>query len=53
MVCHEEELLIVKGACGQVAGAVGVDGALILVCKHSKTEDVGVDWRIVEWLGRV
>jgi hypothetical protein len=46
-------LLIVEGTCGQVACAVGVgvDGAEVLVSERRKSEDVGVDWRIVEWLG--
>jgi hypothetical protein len=46
-------LLIVEGTRGQVACAVGVDGALVLVSKYSKAEDVGVDWCVVEWLGVV
>jgi hypothetical protein len=46
-------LLVVEGTRGQVACAVGVYGALVLVSKHSKTEDVGVHWRVVDWLGVV
>jgi hypothetical protein len=46
-------LLIVESTRGQVACAVGVDGALVFVSKHGKTEDVGIDWRVVERLGVV
>ena len=46
-------MLIVEGTGGQVACAVGVDGALVFVSKHSKTEDVGVHWHVVERLGVV
>ena len=46
-------MLIVEGSCGQVACAVGVDGALVLVSERSKAEDVGIDWRVVEWRGVV
>jgi len=46
-------LLIVEGTYGQVACAVGVDGALVFVRKRSKTEDVGVHWCGVERLGMV
>jgi hypothetical protein len=53
VVCHEEKLLIVEGTYGQVACAVGVDGALVFVRKRSKTEDVGVHWCGVERLGMV
>ena len=53
MVCHEEQLLIVEGTSWQVAGAVRVDGALVLVSKGSKAEDVGVGWCVVEWFCRV
>ena len=45
--------MIVEGTCGQVACAVGVDGAEVRVSERSKAEDVGVDWRIFEWLGVV
>ena len=53
VVCNEKKLLVVEGACGQVAGTVGVDGALVLVRERCKAEDVGADRRVVEWLSGV
>ena len=43
-------MLVVEGTGRQVAGAVGVDGAFVFVCKHCEAEDVGIDWSVVERL---